>query len=224
MSVNAYGFEDPAKLRDQLSELIREGAGILVEQAVEIELQVMARHEGRRRLEDGKAGVVQGGDRPERGIQAGIGPAAYRRPAPGSRTPRSPWSNGESSGIVSRGMSSMAPRTRSSSFPGQAAWDPPASNRPSTGSSHLSASSLKAARSAGAAAARSSRDSSESVSIRPRPCTFSLTSRSGRFRCRRSDRGPRQAATPGRPCRRHPSTGLAGTGSGHASGRLILPA
>ncbi len=86
MSANACELADHAKPRGPLAELIRTGARQLVHLAVEIELQERLAGLEDRRLEDGRAGVVQGGYLPEREIRTGIGPITVRMPGIRSRT------------------------------------------------------------------------------------------------------------------------------------------
>jgi len=65
---------------DPLTQLLREGARRLIEQAVEAELQdLLARHADRR-TEDGRAGVVRNGHLPARDLQTGLGPVTVQIP------------------------------------------------------------------------------------------------------------------------------------------------
>jgi len=67
-------------IADPLTELLRQGARELIQQAVEAELaEFMARFEGRC-LQDGRAAVVRNGYQPERPIQTGIGPVTVKIP------------------------------------------------------------------------------------------------------------------------------------------------
>jgi len=71
---NVVELNNPETNSDPLTELVRAGAGQLIERAVEIELQkFMAQYETSRTA-DGKAGVVRNGYLPEKNIQTGIGP------------------------------------------------------------------------------------------------------------------------------------------------------
>lgn len=65
---------------DPLTELLRQGARDLIQQAVETELSQYLREFQGRRLEDGRAAVVRNGYHPEREIQTGIGPVTVRVP------------------------------------------------------------------------------------------------------------------------------------------------
>lgn len=70
---------------DPLSELLRAGAGQLIYQAVEGELQELLAEHAVRRTEDGKAGVVRNGHLPARELLTGLGPVTVEIPkVPGS--------------------------------------------------------------------------------------------------------------------------------------------
>ena len=73
-------------LSDPLTELLRMGAGQLIYQAVEAELQELLTRHSQRRTEDGKAGVVRNGYLPERELQTGLGPVPIRIPKVRART------------------------------------------------------------------------------------------------------------------------------------------
>ena len=68
------------KFSDALSELLRNGAGKLVQQATEVELSKFMEQFEKRVLDDGRAAVVRNGFQPERDIQTGIGPVRVRIP------------------------------------------------------------------------------------------------------------------------------------------------
>lgn len=86
MSSDVYGFESRTRPRDELSELIRTGAGQLLCHAVEAELEdFLSLHSGRR-PDDGRAGVIRSGHHPGRYIQTGTGPVTVRIPKVRSRT------------------------------------------------------------------------------------------------------------------------------------------
>jgi transposase-like protein len=71
---------------DPLTELLRSGAGQLLQQAIEAEvLELLATHSDRL-LEDGRAGVVRNGHLPEREIQTGIGPVTVQVPKVRAKT------------------------------------------------------------------------------------------------------------------------------------------
>jgi hypothetical protein len=72
-------FSDPA-LRDELSELVRQGAQRIIRQAVEAELQVFLDAHGVERDEQGRRAVVRNGYLPEREILTGIGTVPVRMP------------------------------------------------------------------------------------------------------------------------------------------------
>jgi putative transposase len=65
---------------DPLTELLRQGARQLIEQAIEAELAVFMEALSERRLPDGRAAVVRNGYQPEREIQTGIGPVPVKVP------------------------------------------------------------------------------------------------------------------------------------------------
>ena len=65
---------------DPLTELLRNGARQLLQQAVEAELDEFMAQYRERRLEDGRAAVVRNGYHPEREIQTGIGPVKVKIP------------------------------------------------------------------------------------------------------------------------------------------------
>jgi len=77
---NVVGFAGREENSDSLTEMLRQGARQLIEQAVEAELcEFMARLEARR-LSDGRAAIVRNGYQPEREIQTGIGPVTVKVP------------------------------------------------------------------------------------------------------------------------------------------------
>ena len=65
---------------DPLTELLRQGARKLIEQAIEAELTVFMEALSERRLTDGRAAVVRNGYQPAREIQTGIGPVSVKVP------------------------------------------------------------------------------------------------------------------------------------------------
>ena len=67
-------LEKPEFGRDLLTELLRDGAHRLIEQAVQAELEELLGDYSGRRLADGRVGVVRNGYHPERRIVTGIGP------------------------------------------------------------------------------------------------------------------------------------------------------
>ena len=77
---NVIGFTGRDGIADPLTELLRQGARELIQQAVEAELaEFMAGYENRR-LHDGRSAVVRNGYWPERSIQTGIGPVTVKVP------------------------------------------------------------------------------------------------------------------------------------------------
>jgi putative transposase len=65
---------------DPLTDLIRQGARKLIEQAIAAELAVYMAAFRERKLSDGRAAVVRNGYQPEREIQTGIGPVSIKVP------------------------------------------------------------------------------------------------------------------------------------------------
>lgn len=77
---NVVEWSGREEIADPLTDLLRQGARDLIQQAVEAELaEFLARFEGRR-LDDGRAAVVRNGYQPERPIQTGIGPVTVKIP------------------------------------------------------------------------------------------------------------------------------------------------
>lgn len=72
-------FSDPA-LRDELSELVRQGAQRIIRHAVEAELKVFLEGHAAERDEEGRRAVVRNGYLPEREILTGIGTVPVRIP------------------------------------------------------------------------------------------------------------------------------------------------
>ena len=71
-------LEKPEFGRDLLTELLRDGAHRLIEQAVQAELEEWLGSYSGRRLADGRVGVVRNGYHPERRIVTGIGPVTVQ--------------------------------------------------------------------------------------------------------------------------------------------------
>ncbi len=71
--------------RDELTELIREGAGKLIGEALEVEVRELLSSLSGRRDGSGRAAVVRNGYQPERDIQTGIGPVTVKVPKVRSR-------------------------------------------------------------------------------------------------------------------------------------------
>jgi transposase-like protein len=77
---NANGFEHPGSLSDSLTDLLRNGARQLLEQAIELELQThLANYRNVTDL-SGRRAVVRNGYLPERAILTGLGPVPVRVP------------------------------------------------------------------------------------------------------------------------------------------------
>lgn len=74
------GFAGREATGDPLTELLREGARMLIQQAVEAELSEFMAAFQDRCLEDGRAAVVRNGYQPERAIQTGVGPVTVKVP------------------------------------------------------------------------------------------------------------------------------------------------
>ena len=83
---NIINLEGREEKIDPLTELLRQGARDLIQQAVESELQGLLREHDDRRTEDGKAGVVRNGYLPERQLQTGIGPVTVKVPKVRAKT------------------------------------------------------------------------------------------------------------------------------------------
>ncbi|GFZ84650.1 IS256 family transposase [Pseudohongiella nitratireducens] len=77
---NVVGFSGREKNADPLTDLLRQGARDLIQQAVEAELSEYLQQFTERRLKDGRAAVVRNGYQPERHIQTGIGPVTVKVP------------------------------------------------------------------------------------------------------------------------------------------------
>ena len=71
---------------DRLTELLREGAQRLIEQAVGVELEALLAQPGGGRTEAGTAGIVRNGFLPERELQTGVGPVTVRIPKVRAKT------------------------------------------------------------------------------------------------------------------------------------------
>ena len=73
------------KIRDELTDLIREGACKLIAQGLELEVSELLSALSGRQDEAGRAAVVRNGYQPERDIQTGIGPVTVKVPKIRSR-------------------------------------------------------------------------------------------------------------------------------------------
>ena len=78
---NVIDLKDPVLLNgDPLTELLRQGAGKLIQAAIEDELQILLSSLTDRKIEGGRAAVVRNGYLPERELQTGIGPVTVSVP------------------------------------------------------------------------------------------------------------------------------------------------
>jgi putative transposase len=80
---NLVGYRNPGvplPVADALTEVLRRGAGELLQQAVEVEVAAMLEHFAELRDEGGRQRVVRNGYLPERTIQTGIGDVPVRVP------------------------------------------------------------------------------------------------------------------------------------------------
>ena len=73
------------KIRDELTDLIREGACKLIAQGLELEVSELLSALSGRQDEAAVAAVVRNGYQPERDIQTGIGPVTVKVPKIRSR-------------------------------------------------------------------------------------------------------------------------------------------
>ena len=65
---------------DPFTDILRDGARKLIEQAIQAELDTLMAAFSNERLEDGRARLVRHGHLPERAVLTGIGPVAVRVP------------------------------------------------------------------------------------------------------------------------------------------------
>lgn len=70
----------PVGTRDALTKFLREGAGTLLREAVELEVSELLLKLSQERLSDGRPRVVRNGYLPEREVQTGIGPVQVKMP------------------------------------------------------------------------------------------------------------------------------------------------
>ena len=77
---NIVDFAQSSTVRDELTEMLRQGARELIHQAVQAELNEFLAAFDARHLENGRQAVVRNGYHPEREIQTGIGPVTVRVP------------------------------------------------------------------------------------------------------------------------------------------------
>ncbi len=79
------GFGSPEQCCDDLSDLLRKSARLLLVSAIEMESEAYLQSRNDRQLEDGRAAVIRNGYHPERDVQTGIGPVSVRIPEVRSR-------------------------------------------------------------------------------------------------------------------------------------------
>jgi putative transposase len=72
-------FSDPA-FRDELSDLVRDGAQRIIRQAVEAELKVFLEKHADERDEAGRRAIVRNGYQPRREVLTGVGPVPVQLP------------------------------------------------------------------------------------------------------------------------------------------------
>ena len=77
---NVIKLAQPGAFTDCLTEILRSGARALLTQAVEAEVEFLAKHTDLK-TETGQQRVVRHGHLPEREIMTGIGPVAVRQAA-----------------------------------------------------------------------------------------------------------------------------------------------
>src|SRR3989338_11531159 len=77
---NIIELVQPGEFKDQLTEILRQGAQALVLQAVEAEFATFLESHGNERLEDGRKRVVRHGHLPERKVVTGIGAIPVKVP------------------------------------------------------------------------------------------------------------------------------------------------
>ena len=92
---------------DAFTEVLRNGARMVIEQAIHAELATLMAAFSKEKLEDGTSRLVRHGDLPEREVMTGIGPVPVRVPRVRDRnkTPRGlppRRSRGMTSGLVER--------------------------------------------------------------------------------------------------------------------------
>ena len=86
---SVVGFRTPEGIDDPLTELLRQGARRLIQQAIEAELTELLEQYADVRDEQGRRAVVRNGYLPEREVLTGIGPVPVKVPKVRSRTEES---------------------------------------------------------------------------------------------------------------------------------------
>ncbi|MGH8168334.1 MAG: IS256 family transposase [Woeseiaceae bacterium] len=82
---NVVALSGRESVRDELTELIREGARKLIAEGLEVEVGELLATLSERRDAAGRAAVVRNGYQPERAIQTGVGPVTVKVPKVRSR-------------------------------------------------------------------------------------------------------------------------------------------
>ena len=82
---NVVALSGREKIRDELTELIRDGAHKLIAQGLELEVSELLSALSGRRDEVGRTAVVRNGYQPARDLQTGIGPVTVKVPKIRSR-------------------------------------------------------------------------------------------------------------------------------------------
>lgn len=82
---NVFEFRAPEGIEDPLTELLRQGARQLIQQAIEAELKELLDQHAGSQDDQGRCAVVRNGYLPEREVLTGIGPVAVKIPRVRSR-------------------------------------------------------------------------------------------------------------------------------------------
>ena len=77
---NVFRLSQPRTFSDPLTEVLRNGARVLLAQAVEAEVAALLAGHADKLTDDGRQRLVRHGHLPEREIMTGIGPVAVRCP------------------------------------------------------------------------------------------------------------------------------------------------
>src|SRR6266704_4968713 len=77
---NVFRLSHPGSFADSLTEVLRNGACVLLAQAVEAEVAALLSCHADKLTNDGRQRLVRHGHLPEREIMTGIGPVAVRCP------------------------------------------------------------------------------------------------------------------------------------------------
>ena len=77
---NVFPLSQPGTFSDPLTEVLRNGARVLLAQAVEVEVASFVDEHAAQLTEDGRRRLVRHGHLPAREIMTGIGPVAVRCP------------------------------------------------------------------------------------------------------------------------------------------------